>query len=239
MKVWQHSNAAPVNRLGTSFGALSCDSSPKPYVVMGCGLNESAVFDISSGKCRHCFRVLDPSLSYVDKLSLPAQFTSLPTLNEIHLSSDLGKRVKGIHKTVESVINTRVAPPQPCIQSFTGRVGSSGTNYLVTGGTDGYLRYWDFSHPSKCFTISGLRYSQPRPIYESLEAASGKIILCRQVPIPKSDEIASASLPKLNNRGVVRPESRHRDAIMDVKKLEFPMKGFISCSRDGLIKFWR
>lgn len=140
---------------------------------------------------------------------------------------------------MDAMLKMRIAPPEPHVESFSGRVGTTGQNYLVTGGTDGYLRYWDFSSPSKCFTISGLRHFQPRPVYESIDRSSGKIILCRQNPTQKPDEVASASLPKLNHKGITRPENRHYDAILDVKRIEYPMKGFLSSSRDGLIKFWR
>jgi len=196
---------------------------------MGCGLNETSIFDVSSGSCRQCFRVLDPSLSYVDRAALPSQCTSLPSLNDIRLPSDLSKKVSGINDAMETMISKRVAPPLPNIQSFSGRVGSSGLNYLVTGGTDGFLRYWDFSSSSKCFTVSGLRNSQPRPVYESIDWGSGSVTLCRQLPTPKT-EVA---------RGPVRPENRHRDAILDIKRLDYPMKGLITCSRDGIVKVWR
>lgn len=140
---------------------------------------------------------------------------------------------------MESILSRRTAPPHPSIQSFNGRVGSSGLNYLVTGGTDGFLRYWNFAKSSECFTISGLRNSQPRPAYESIDWGSGKMILCRQLPTPTESEIAPTNLPKMNHRGAVRPANRHRDAILDIKRLDDPMKGLITCSRDGMIKIWR
>uniref|UniRef100_A0A7S3VB41 non-specific serine/threonine protein kinase n=1 Tax=Chaetoceros debilis TaxID=122233 RepID=A0A7S3VB41_9STRA len=239
VKAWQHNSLAPVNRLGTSIATLTSDDSPRPYAVVGCGLNETSLFDLSTGACKKCFRVLDPSLSFVDKASLPVHCTYLPRLNEIHLSTNLKNRAKGLYKPMEAMLKTRIAPPEPHIESFSGRVGTTGQNYLVTGGTDGYLRYWDFLSPSKCFTISGLRHFQPRPVYESIDRSSGKIILCRQNPTQKPDEVASASLSKLNHQGIIRPENRHHDAILDVKRIEYPMKGFLSSSRDGLIKFWR
>jgi len=239
VKAWQHNSRAPINRLGTSFASLSKADSPTPHVVIGCGLNETSIFDISSGSCRQCFRVLDPSLCYIERASLPSQCTALPSLNEIKLSSNLSRKLAGVNNAMESMMSSRVAPPQPNIQAFNGRVGSSGLNYLVTGGTDGFLRYWDFSSASKCFTISGLRNSQPRPVYESINCGSGRVTLCRQLQTPKTAEVSTTYLPKANQSGPVRPENRHRDAILDIKRLDYPMKGLISCSRDGVVKVWR
>lgn len=140
---------------------------------------------------------------------------------------------------MERMLSERLAPPQPNIQAFSGRVGSSGLNYLVTGGTDGFLRYWDFSSASKCYTISGLRNSQPRPVYESIHTESGRVILCRQLQTPKSSEVSKTYLPKAHQSGPVRPENRHQDAILDIKRLDYPMKGLVTCSRDGIVKVWR
>ena len=239
VKAWQHNSRAPINRLGTSFASLSKADSPTPHVVIGCGLNETSIFDISSGSCRQCFRVLDPSLCYIERASLPSQCTALPSLNEIKLSSNLSRKLAAVNNAMESMMSSRVAPHQPNIQAFNGRVGSSGLNYLVTGGTDGFLRYWDFSSASKCFTISGLRNSQPRPVYESINCGSGRVTLCRQLQTPKTAEVSTTYLPKANQSGPVRPENRHRDAILDIKRLDYPMKGLISCSRDGVVKVWR
>jgi len=244
VKLWQHTSAAPINRLGTSFAALSGDSyEPKPYVVMGCGLNETSIFDISQGSCRNCFRVLDPALCYIDQSALPVNVTSLPRLQDVKIHSIMKQRLNGsgIGHDVSTIIKQRIQPPEPSIQSFAGRVGTTGENYLVTGGTDGFIRYWDFSSSSKCFTVSGLSSSSSRPIYErvGLNQSQSTLLLCRQLPDPMLNEIPSTNISKVTLKGPIRPETGHSDSILDIKKLEFPMKGILSSSRDNTIKFWR
>jgi len=238
VKLWQHSSSAPVNRLATSFAALSEGDSPSPHIVVGAGLNETSVFDISTGSCRHCFRVLDPCLTYVDRTALPSQCISLPNLKDVQMSSNLMRRL-ACNGNIMHSIGARISPPQPAIQSFTGRVGSSGLNYLCTGDSLGFIRYWDFNNSSKCFTVSGLRNSQPRPVYENVEWGSGKVTLCRELPVPEPTEVPSSNFPKLMQNGsVIRPENRHHDAILDMKKIEYPMNGLLTSSRDGIIKLW-
>ena len=109
----------------------------------------------------------------------------------------------------------------------------------MTGGGDGYIRYWDLSSHKKCFTVSGLPESQQRPTYESIDVSSkSSLYLCRQQPLSKINNVNSSKVPKSIPRGLVRAESRHRDAILDLKKLEYPVKGILSCSRDGYIKLF-
>jgi len=230
VKLWQHSSGAPMNRLGTSLATLSGDSEPKPYVVMGCGQNEVSVFDIMESSCRHCFRVLDPALSYLEQATLPQQCTSMPVMTEVTIQSEFKRRIHGINDAVKGMINENLYPPEPSIQSMTGRIGTTGRNYLITGSNTGCILFWDFSSASKCYTISGLM-NKDRPVYENVDnnSHSGSLYLCRPRPNP----------PKRMQYGAVRPENRHRDAILDIKKIETPMKGLLSCSRDGIIKFWR
>eukprot|EP00560_Eucampia_antarctica_P001789 CAMPEP_0197841606 /NCGR_PEP_ID=MMETSP1437-20131217/46278_1 /TAXON_ID=49252 ORGANISM="Eucampia antarctica, Strain CCMP1452" /NCGR_SAMPLE_ID=MMETSP1437 /ASSEMBLY_ACC=CAM_ASM_001096 /LENGTH=155 /DNA_ID=CAMNT_0043451391 /DNA_START=667 /DNA_END=1134 /DNA_ORIENTATION=- len=153
----------------------------------------------------------------------------------------------GIYDAVNRMINDRFTPPEPNIQSISGRIGATGSNYIMTGGTDGYIRYWDLATASKCYTVSGLVTTQPRPIYESVDfvGATGstvcpsKLFLCRQMPMPKLDEMESCKVPQKLHRGLVRPENHHKDAVLDLKKIDSPIKGLLSCSRDGVIKLWR
>jgi WD40 repeat protein len=137
----------------------------------------------------------------------------------------------------------RLPPPNPTVCSFTGRVCSSGYSYLVTGDSLGVLRYWDFASASKCYTISGLRNTTSRPFYECIEYGNRKMIVCREPMNLTAQEALSSSssssvLSKVQ-KGPVRPENRHQDAILDIKRLEYPVKCLLTCSRDGMVKLWK
>mmetsp|Transcript_3459 Transcript_3459/g.6534 ORF Transcript_3459/g.6534 Transcript_3459/m.6534 type:complete len:145 (+) Transcript_3459:2903-3337(+) len=134
----------------------------------------------------------------------------------------------------------RVPPPNPTVYSFTGRVCSSGYSYLVTGDSLGVLRYWDFASASKCYTISGLHNTTSRPFYECIEYGNRKMIVCREPPQnPVPQEAMTSSMLGKVQKGLVRPENRHQDAILDIKRLEYPTKGLLTSSRDGTIKLWK
>ena len=242
VRAWQHNSCSPVYKMSTSFAALGRDHEPQPHVIMSCGKHETAIFNVTTGECNHCFRVLDPSVCYVDRGMLPEDYISFPRLNEVKLHTNSYRRVIGINDTVQTVLTRRNMNSllEPHMNSFTGRIGSSGQNYLITAGSDASIRYWDFSSASKCFTVSGFKTSQPRPVYECIDANDQRnsLMLCRQIPVvtPKAGSHINS---KYANHGTVRPENRHLDSILDIKKLEYPIKGILSCSRDGMIKFWR
>lgn len=244
VKLWQHSSAAPVARLATCFTTLPQDKSKngedKPFIFMGCGPNEAAIFDISTGDCRQCFRVLDPALCYTDQMSLPPSCITMPTLNQIGLPSHPYRRILPIMGALPVTIQNRRPPPEPSVQSIMGRIGRRGQSYIITGGSDCFIRYWDFMSVSRCYTVSGISYNQPKPSFESVDVGpSGKLFLCRQVPISKATENESSKQPRQRHRGTSRPDGSHRDAVLDLKNVDFPVKGLLSCSRDGVIKMWR
>ena len=243
VKLWQHECGAPVKRIATSMASLTNDNESKPYVVIGCGLNETSIFDVSRGGCTHCFRVLNSDLCYTDQQALPQEVISIPRFREENVCSMYKGRVNGMTNFVSKVLSQRITPPEPCIQAFTGRIGTAGENFLITGGSDGYMHYWNLSAASKCYAVSGLSSLTSRPVYEkvgrNLNSVPGTLFLCRQFPLPKINERPSSHISKAMQKGPTRPDNRHRDAILDLKRLDYPMTGILSASRDNSIKFWR
>ena len=242
VKVWQHESCAPVNRLGICSAAANSEYSQK--VVIGCGLNEIGVFDILQGSCSNCFRVLDPKLCYKDQSALPQDLTSIPTLREVNFSAERKHQTHGMRYALDQMWKSRNSDPVPNIQAFAGRVGpNDNDNYLITAGSDGLMHYWNFKSSSKCFPICGLRSVSSRPIYEKVghisKSSLGSLFVCRQFPFSSLEEIPSTNVSKVMQMGPTRTENRHIDAILDLKKLDYPMKGILSSSRDNTIKFWR
>ena len=243
--LWQHSSAAPIARLAASSTNLRHDKSatfePRPHVFMGCGQNEASVFDITDGSCKQCFRVLDSDLCYVDRSALPPHCVSLPRLHEIRIPLRSQRPLLSGGSAFDAMaFNERLPPPEPRILSLIGRVGSSGQPFLLTGGSDCCIRYWNLSSASKCYTASGLSNCQPRPSCESINVGpSSKLYLCRQMPVATAGEMEGSKVPRKLERGQIRPENCHSDAILDLKLIDHPMKAVLSASRDGCVKVWR
>mmetsp|Transcript_188 Transcript_188/g.264 ORF Transcript_188/g.264 Transcript_188/m.264 type:complete len:129 (-) Transcript_188:59-445(-) len=127
-----------------------------------------------------------------------------------------------------------------------GRIGATGRSYLITGGSDRCLRYWDFNLPSRCYTISGFVHGQPAPTYEGVNlfktdetSVNQNLFLCRSRNAAPNSDVPSSDLPHHLQQGLVRPENAHRDAILDIKSVDYPRKSLLSCSRDGVIKLWQ
>lgn len=259
VKVWRHSSETIVSRLATCFTTLPQDkdgksspttygSEPRPYIFMGCGSNEASVFDLSTATCRQCFRVLDPSLCYINQqMMLPPECISMPELSDVPLPRNPLRPISYASSYASGSFlrftgNTESNYSDAKILSLVGRLGMHGQHqqYLITGGSDRYLRYWDFSSPSKCYTISGLAHGQPRPIYQRVDVgtADQQLFLCQQMPVPSAGGVETVRFPS-KQRGLVRPENTHQSSILDLKSVEFPSKGLLSCSQDGMIKLWR
>ena len=237
---WQHSSRHPINRLGTS-------KIHNPHVLLACGAHETCIFDIASSSIQTCFRILDTHTSYMDHAILPHECLTMPTLHPISIKQH-HNITRGLFQNNNSHFLPNNNHPHnhatSHICAMAGRMGSTnGHNYIITGGTDGYIRYWDVDSASKCYTVSGLVTTQPRPMYESIDFVSSdktksKLFLCRSMPTSTTTTLPNKA-PQKYHKGLVRPENNHKDTIYDLKRMEYPIKALISSSRDGTIKIWR
>ena len=230
-KLWKHSKGAKINRLAASFvpppqvwGAAHPSASSRPYVFVGSQPNECSMFDVLSGSCVQCFRTEphDTNSAYVGE--------EIPSLVDVSGRMRLQKGVLNVINEGFDVAPRSFAPSVNCI---VGSIGGQNNSFLLTGGSDGFIRSWDFSVPSRSYTISGSTSGQPRPTFERVDfdGSRKRLIVCRQ-PRP------SPVRPFLTgNQGLRKPEYYHTDSIEDLKIVE--NSALISCSRDCTIKVWR
>lgn len=241
VKLWHHSSGMPVSRLAASFAAFpagakdAAGAEPRPFAFTSCGKNECAMFDLTDGSCRQSFRVLDTEEAYGQRQPR----ICLPVLKEISLTSANARQFFRSQYVTPKTFRTDIGPLKgPTINSVVGSVGGFDQNYLITAGGDGHIRYWDFATPSKCFSVSGV--VQQRPSYDRIDfQPTGRLMLCRHAPGPRVTELESSRVPRLQQRGIARPENRHQDGILDLKLVQLPRKALLSASRDASIKVWR
>lgn len=237
LKLWHHSRSTAIHRLGTSIVPTPQSWSGKskselhPFLFAAAGPNECAMFDITTGACRECFRTIDYGSGYPSP-----RLDEIPHLDEIPLT-EAARRREVASRSNGAGFGTPFSIHSPVINAMVGSIGASSYSFLLTGGSDGRLRYWDFVVPSKCYVSSGSDGSQPRPSFERVDfSQSCRLMLCRQPPKQHSSEVGSSLAPKALFQGLKKPENYHRDSIQDLKVVR---SGLLSCSRDCTVKLWR
>lgn len=235
VKVWQHSRRAPIHRLATSFvpppqmwTSRVNESEARPFLFVASGPNETGMFDMKTGSCMECFRSFSSN-----SLDLQSELGLLPTLNNIDISRRSSGESLGIN--CQRLRDTEFVSSKGSIHCMVGSIGASHQSFLVTGGSDCRIRFWDFSDPSKCFTLAGQEQGQNRPYFERIDLGEGKgrLIACRDAESGPAPSHMSRKL----HQGVKRPDHHHTDSIQDLKIIDGC--SLISCSRDSTIKMWR
>lgn len=126
--------------------------------------------------------------------------------------------------------------------------------YVITGGTDRCVRYWDLHNVSKSFLVSGPSYApspnSALPTYSTQTVGPTTqyietpppTLLSSHAPLSGSTTSmgpAESSRFALNSGKQKPPPIHHHDAILDLEMLELPTRLLISASRDGVIKVWK
>lgn len=237
LKLWHHSRSSPINRLATSFcpppqsWAGKANNDMRPFLFVASGPNECSMFDITSGACTECFRTVDYSYGH----SSP-RLEDIPHLKEIPLSAWARRRAI-VSQGFGAGLGGASRLSSPTINTMVGSIGASNYSFLITGGSDCRVRYWDFSLTSNCYVSSGIDHGQPHPTFERIDYdQSCRLMLCRQPPRQYTGEVEGSQVPKKHLQGLKKPENSHWDAIQDLKAVR---SGLLSCSRDCTVKLWR
>jgi WD40 repeat protein len=211
-KLWRHSSASAVHRLAcaksspniqsTREGVLA--SSEGAYMFAAAGNNEAAVWGIpEGGECLKCFRSVSMSAAR-------GAMAALPYLHDIAIPSHPLAPFSGTH--VQYVNRSSIDTFASAVRALVGRVSYSSASYLVTAGTDRSIRYWDFTTPSRCFTVSGLEAAQPKPVYETppSPALRGKLFICYDSAVPSVKATLQSQLPLREYRGTLPPVANYK-----------------------------
>ena len=242
LSLWRHNRKSPVKRLATSFvptphswaGKHPSTSDARPFVFAACGQNECSMLDLTNGSCRACFRTIDYGHRYSR-----SDLQDVPRLNEVPLSNTARRRGFAFHSQSEqSQLKDLLISSCLSVNAMVGSIGASDRSFLITGGSDCKMRFWDFAVPSKCYNIGCIDGVQPRFSFDRIGPnQSCRLMLCRQPPnVPPTNEVESSKVPRKLLQGLTRPEVSHKDSIQDLKVVK---SGLLSCSRDGTVKLWR
>lgn len=209
-KLWRHSSKSPVHRLATVKSIPNARNSSNrdaimpytegAYLFVAAGRNEAAVWGIpEGGECLKCFRSMPvTSTKYSNNLS---------ELHDIPIPSSTMMPFQSQHT---QKVSPSVEYDDPTVRAIMGRISQSTTSYVITAGTDRYIRYWDLASPNRCFTVSGLDAAQPKPVYETPSPPNlkGKLFVCYDSDIPSSQATLQSQIPIREHRGPVVPTMR-------------------------------
>jgi len=249
VKLWRHSSRQAIHRLATCARLPLSSADAAPLAFVAAGDNQVAVWDLSAGgDCRQCFRALAPPRRGGAENTAEDRW-ALPRLDAVAMKPHPRDRLFELAAHVDRLRQPLLAErPEPSVRAIMGRISNHGNSYLITAGTDCHVRYWDFLSPSRCFTVSGPDPGMPRPMYESprvaragaaSQAADSRLFVCRDNAAPPPEAASPTDVPLLDQRGPVAPPTAHRDAILDLKSIDLPIKMMLSSSRDGVVKCWR
>jgi phosphoinositide-3-kinase regulatory subunit 4 len=207
-KLWRHSSHSAIHRLACckaprmAVGTAGANVAVPPqsegaFLFVAAGNNEAAVWGIpEGGECCKSFRSIPLDCSR-------GPVAPLPVLEDVPL-----------RRHPHAPVSFQDSAPRPlpsgedAVRAIIGRISQSNMSYLVTAGTDRSIRFWDFSSPTRCFTVSGLEPAQPKAIFDApklADGSSGKLFVCYVAATPSADKILQMHLPVREGRGIVLP----------------------------------
>lgn len=168
------------------------------------------------------------------------------------------------------------ASPTPPLSSYQGschnsygafigcRIGGHNKPFILSGGSDLRLRYWDLFNPEQSALISGGAYDTIRnqDVTYDLRLVDGVEVI-QETQKPSSSPLAShgvycdglgsspalAGIHNLSNLkaspplGITmtdyNPPSGHADVISDITMVQGSQSYIVSASKDGVVKVWK
>ncbi|KAK7079720.1 phosphoinositide-3-kinase, regulatory subunit 4, partial [Halocaridina rubra] len=110
--------------------------------------------------------------------------------------------------------------------------------YVLAGGTDCRLRYWDLAEPESSYIVCYAAqdpYLQC-PISYSSRVVDGTEVIVETLSRPRTSASSGDDTPR---RGPDQPPPGHKDTIQDVTVMNEPQRLVITAARDGTIKMWK
>ncbi|KAG6291698.1 hypothetical protein E4U46_000842 [Claviceps purpurea] len=128
--------------------------------------------------------------------------------------------------------------------------------FIVTGGSDKKLRFWDMARIENSCVFSGLAWGEQQPMYRVVEATSALTVNVEQAQptrgvgetAAKASSSSSRGNSKASGGGGGRPPrstvisveqqqllQSHLDAVLDVVVLEYPYVMSVSVDRSGVV----
>lgn len=142
------------------------------------------------------------------------------------------------HMTLWASPKPPLSMNQPFNNSVVGMHVGQGDRgpYVLAGGTDAILRYWDLSEPESSYMVCHAAHDQLGSASYSSRVVDGTEVVVETNNKPRTAPNASDDMPR---RGPDQPPPGHKDIISDVIVMNEPQRLVITSARDGTIKMWK
>ncbi|CAO3616553.1 unnamed protein product [Cunninghamella echinulata] len=197
-------------------------------VIIASGKNELSVWDIVNLKCLEVYAIKssdEKTTGVILEMYKPLEVSSE---SDIMMDVFTDKENNFAENTIRAI-----SSPSDC-------------RFLLTGGADRKLRFWDMSRIENSAVILGLDIDEPKPRYSSntYDGIKFHFEFPHQRPLQYSSTNKSSrsyhSSQQQTYHGTVSQQQfllrNHNDAITDIILTEIPYPMIISGDRDGVIK---
>lgn len=202
-------------------------------VAGGTLVPEITVWDIVTGQCKEIFRVsrndenIDKSYEATnpDESDLSSQTYTVSQLLRESSNSEILSLITGVESDQEN--------------------GRGKKGFMITGGTDKILRYWDLHSTESSSIISGLKHDSGRPLYtesrltpNDIRVVTERISLIQQqtkTGRSKNERLTRTTAISADHQDLGR---NHSMAITQLALLKKPFDMIISVDRGGSIKVY-
>lgn len=246
LKSWGMPGKMPIHRL-----ALHPSRGRGKYVCVagGTGLQEVTVWDVEKTQCKEIYRAAGSSKEG------PREYEAW-NVDEDKPEGMLGSFATNIEPsatTAERCVRTMVVGSANLDEQRDVRYG-----YIITGGADKKLCFWDLNRVEQSTIFSGLSVDEARPVFTSQPAPNNPSLTIVTERTPKSSSSTAAGdqqqkggrhgdgVPRKNGREkpprhtVISAEQSkllrsHLDEVLDIAVLELPYTMTVSTDRSGVI----
>lgn len=115
------------------------------------------------------------------------------------------------------------------------------TGFIITGGDDRKIRFWDLSNVERSCVVCGSEDGEERPVFtvSRINGTSGQEGLYTESrPHTKSTSIGGSKRTQTIANSQQSLLRAHQDSISALALLELPFRCIVSADRSGFIKVW-
>ncbi|OBZ87474.1 putative serine/threonine-protein kinase VPS15 [Choanephora cucurbitarum] len=220
LKSWLHPSKSRISALALVPPWLKAEAHEKHHLVrIAAGKNEISVWDLENLQCLHVFAVKSGDEKTTGVLLEAYKALEAPPDKDILTNAFTNNEANLVENSIRAVIS-------PCQGSF-----------MITGGTDRKIRFWDTSRIENSSVVLGLDLDEARPRY-STNTFENMTFYFEFTHTNRNQQHGYSQLSNSTN-AVAQQQylmRNHTDAITDILLTETPYPMIISGDRDGVIK---